>query len=97
MLTSLYLTLLISILIILMTLSWKLKEWLQKPLCVVREFTNSEEAMNYFNAIKQSEGIFKDVDPEGVTPFIISKTNYSKLMETGKTDQYLIFFKENYR
>ena len=68
-----------------------------KPLCVVREFTNSEEAMNYFNAIKQSEGIFKDVDPEGVTPFIISKTNYSKLMETGKTDQYLIFFKENYR
>ena len=68
-----------------------------KSICAVWKFMNSMEAMEYFTAIKQDKGIFKDVNPDGITPVIISQTNYSKLVETGKTDQYLLFFNEKYK
>jgi len=68
-----------------------------KSMCVVRKFSNSAEAMTYLSAIKLDESIFKDVDPSGVIPIIISQTNYKKLTETGKTDQYLLFFNEKYK
>lgn len=67
-----------------------------KPICVVQKFKNRAEAMNYFSKIKTEESIFKDVNPSGITPVIISQSNYKKLSNTGKTEEYIIFFNEKY-
>lgn len=69
----------------------------KNSVCLSQTFKNSAEAMDYLLMIEKNEGIFKDVNPAGVVPIIISRNNYSKLLETGTLDQYLLFFNEKYR
>jgi tetratricopeptide (TPR) repeat protein len=69
----------------------------KKGLCLVQKFNNGGEAMAYLMKIAQSQEVFRDIDSSGITPAIISQSNLSKLIESGKVDQYLLFFKLNYR
>ena len=66
-------------------------------LCMVSLFKNSNEAMAYFRKITSYEGIFRDIERQGIIPVVISETNFNKISETGKVEQYVIFFRENYK
>ena len=68
-----------------------------QSLCIVEKFKNTTGAMEYLEKIKQDPTIFKDVDSNGITPIVISESNYSKLLKTQKPEQYLIFFNEKYK
>ena len=69
----------------------------KSSLCLVKDFGNSAEAMTYFLKIQQAESVFRDVDTTEFIPVIISKSNYSVLVDSGKIDQYLLFYNEKYR
>lgn len=69
----------------------------KKGLCLVQEFNNGGEAMAYFTTITRNQEIFRDIDPSEIVPVLISQSNLSKLTESGKIDQYILFFNENYR
>jgi len=66
-------------------------------LCLVNKFANAEEVMNYFRKITADEGIFHDVVKSGVEPFVISQSNLKVLTTSGKFEQYMTFFRENYK
>lgn len=69
----------------------------KKSLCVVQKFSNSDEAAVYLRSIRDDQTIFRDVSNKGTVPVIISRTNYNKLKETNSIDEYILFFKENYK
>jgi hypothetical protein len=68
----------------------------KKQLCVVQRFNIVDEALAYMDHINREPDIFRDVEKKDVVPVIISRTNYNKLRETNKTDEYILFFSENY-
>jgi len=68
----------------------------QKSLCLVQRFEDGEQALNYRKRIMVDRNIFKDVDSKGILTIVISETNYKVLVSTGKIDQYIVFFNENY-
>jgi pimeloyl-CoA synthetase len=65
-------------------------------LMVVEEFKNAEKAKEYLQKITIDQEVFRDVNPQGVEPIIISKSNYKTLSKAGNSSQYMLFFKENY-
>jgi hypothetical protein len=69
----------------------------KNSLCQVGQFKDSDEAMTYFKKIIVDQGILHDLDKQDIVPFVISQTNLKALIETGKSDQYMIFFRENYK
>jgi tetratricopeptide (TPR) repeat protein len=69
----------------------------KSSLCLVKEFENSTQAMEYSSKVQVDNNVFRDVDKTGFVPVVISKTNYSVLINTGKVDQYILFFNENYK
>jgi tetratricopeptide (TPR) repeat protein len=69
----------------------------KRNLCSVQKFNNADEAMVYFREITASSDVLRDINASDVIPFIISQTNLAKLTETLKADQYVLFFKKNYR
>jgi hypothetical protein len=68
----------------------------KQNLCVVEEFKNSDEAKEYLLRIAGDDHIFRDVDPQGIQPLTISQPNYQALVKSGNTEQYLLFYGENY-
>ena len=68
----------------------------KKQLCVVQKFNIVDEAQEYMDHINREPDIFRDVEKKGVVPVIISRTNFNKLKETNKADEYILFFSENY-
>jgi hypothetical protein len=69
----------------------------KKTLCLVQKFDNGGEAMAYFEKITVSQEIFRDINSSEVVPVVISQSNLGKLTESGKVDQYILFFDKNYR
>ncbi len=65
-------------------------------LCVVSKFKNGEESMGYLKKIILDENIFKDVEVQKATAFVISETNYKALTDSDKAEKYILFFKDNY-
>jgi tetratricopeptide (TPR) repeat protein len=65
--------------------------------CLVSKFANADEAMTYLRSIILNEGIFRDVVKSGVEPFVISQSNYLVLKDSGILEQYMIFFRNNYK
>lgn len=65
--------------------------------CQVTQFKNGNEAMIYFKKIINDTTIFHDLEQHDLTPFVISQSNLKALTESGKTDQYMIFFRQNYK
>jgi tetratricopeptide (TPR) repeat protein len=68
-----------------------------RSLCLVQRFADGDQAINYLRRIMVDRNIFKDIDSRGIESIVISETNYRTLTETGKINQYLLFFNENYR
>jgi tetratricopeptide (TPR) repeat protein len=69
----------------------------QTVLCLVSKFANAEEALKYYNKIITDDNIFRDVEIRSSEAVIISQINYKVLIDNGKYEQYLYFFKENYK
>lgn len=68
-----------------------------KQMITVSTFSNSEEAMAYFNHISSDGYIFSGI-PEGTyDQFVISSTNYPIFFKEKKTPPYLQFFNQNYQ
>jgi hypothetical protein len=66
-------------------------------LCQVGQFKDGNESMTYYRKIIKDEEIFRDLEKHDIVPFVISQTNLKVLTETGKSEQYMIFFMENYK
>lgn len=69
----------------------------QQVICLVSKFASAEDAMKYYKKIITDNNIFRDVDVKSSEAIIISQSNYKILTENGKLDQYMYFFKENYK
>ena len=69
----------------------------RQNLMVIEEFENAETAMDYLQKITTNDEVFRDVNKQGIEPVVITKKNYSAMLKAGTTDEYLIFFRENYR
>ncbi len=68
----------------------------EKSLCLVQQFEDGEQAIDYRRKIMLDRNIFNDIDSEGIESMVISETNFKSLSESGKVDQYLLFFIDNY-
>jgi hypothetical protein len=69
----------------------------EKSLCLVQRFEDGEQAMNYRRRIMLDRNIFKDINSQGIESIVISESNFNALTGSGKINQYLLFFDENYR
>lgn len=65
--------------------------------CQVGQFKNGDESMVYLRKIITSDEIFHDLNRQNLLPFVISQSNLKAMTESGKDQQYLIFYKENYK
>lgn len=63
---------------------------------LVKSFANAELGMNYYMAIKDNEGVFKDLNKDAFTPVVISKTDYVQFFKTKDIAGYESFFEDNY-
>ena len=67
-----------------------------KSLCLVQKFEDGEQAVDYRQRIMLDRNIFNDISSVGIESMVISETNYEALSESGKVNQYLIFYIDNY-
>jgi tetratricopeptide (TPR) repeat protein len=68
----------------------------RQNLIVVKPFPGKSEVMEYLNAIRSSEAIYKDIPGISLIPLAISVENYNILKTEKSADLYLKFFNENY-
>jgi hypothetical protein len=64
---------------------------------VTKSFANSTEAKIYLNLLNGNTQAFKDYKPGEYQLLMISSSNYDKLMKSKDMNQYLIFYKANYK
>lgn len=69
----------------------------QQVVCLVSKFANADDAMKYLKKITSDNNIFRDVDIKNPEAIVISQSNYKKLTENGKLEQYRYFYRENYK
>lgn len=68
-----------------------------KQMITVSSFSNSEDAMTYFNHISSDGYIFSGI-PEGASDqFVISSSNYPIFFKDKKVPTYTLFFQQNYQ
>jgi len=67
-----------------------------KHMISVSRFDNKEEAMTYFNTIKNNSYVFSDIPEEAYQHFVISTSNYPVLYKSKDIAAYEIFFIKNY-
>jgi tetratricopeptide (TPR) repeat protein len=65
--------------------------------CQVSQFKDGNEAMIYYKKIINNTDIFHDLEKSDLVSFVISQSNLKALTESGKNEQYMIFFRENYK
>ncbi|MDA3867159.1 MAG: hypothetical protein PF489_10505 [Salinivirgaceae bacterium] len=63
---------------------------------MVSPFTAWYNAMNYYESIEYINEVYQGISDDHYIDFAISKANFTKLMETKATAQYLKFFMKNY-
>ena len=63
----------------------------------VTGFKDVNEATKYYNQIKSMDNVFTTVDPKELQYFIISIDNFAKLLSTKTIQEYITFFKANYK
>ncbi len=68
----------------------------ENSLILVKSFTNAENAMNYYYAVKDNTGVFKDLEKTLFTPMVISKSNYVQFFKVKDINAYELYFEENY-
>jgi tetratricopeptide (TPR) repeat protein len=67
-----------------------------QDIITVISFKNKAEAMNYYNKTSSDDSFFKDVNKEGVSKMVISKSNLDILKTDKSASRYLKFFNEYY-
>lgn len=67
-----------------------------RSLCLVQRFEDGDQAVNYRSRISVDRNIFNDVESQGIQSIIISESNFAALTRSGKINQYMLFFEENY-
>lgn len=68
----------------------------ENQLMSVQSFTGKERAMNYFDFVKGSGDVFKDLEANSYQDFVISSENYSLFYQEKNIKKYLAFFKEKF-
>lgn len=63
---------------------------------IVKSFSDAASAMNYYHSILLDKDVLSDVNPNGITPMVISRTNYLQFYKAKDLDSYMNFFNENY-
>jgi tetratricopeptide (TPR) repeat protein len=58
---------------------------------------DSQQAMEYFDAVSHKEGLFNPLNPQDYTSFIISQENFTLFIEDKSLADYLKFFNSNYK
>ena len=62
----------------------------------VGNFTTAEEALDYYNTIKDNEYVFSDISITNVQQFIISTDNYPILFKEKDNELYGLYFEQEY-
>ena len=65
------------------------------PMLIIRDFTNGEEAMRYYDTIAKNQENFLD-DAYEYEVYVTSRNNYREIYKTKKVEEYKAFFEENY-
>ena len=69
-----------------------------QTLVLIKTFENGEDAMEYYNFLsKDYDKVFNEMDLDGSSLFVVSKSNYVQLYKSKELEQYEAFFKENYQ
>lgn len=58
---------------------------------------DSQQAMEYFDAVSHKEGLFNPLNPQDYSSFIISQENFTLFIEDKSLADYLKFFNSNYK
>lgn len=66
-------------------------------LVIVKPFKNSTQSVNYSKLIANSEDVFKKLEGVDYKIFVISAENLPKLKKNKDIDNYLKFYRQNYR
>ncbi len=66
-------------------------------LMTVRTFKNQRQSVNYSKMIANSEDVFSKLKNADYKVFVISSDNFTKLQKNKNINEYLKFYKENYR
>jgi len=69
----------------------------RQSLITVRPFRDAALAMEYLQAVSQSEEVLKDVPIVDYSTLVISTENLANLREDGSLSRYMQFYNENYR
>jgi len=69
----------------------------RQSLITVRPFRDAALAIEYLQAISQSEDVLKDVPVVDVSTLVISSENLASLREDGSLSRYMQFYNENYQ
>jgi tetratricopeptide (TPR) repeat protein len=67
-----------------------------KQMITVSNFTDSQDAMKYFNHISNDDYIFSGITEGTFNQFVISSGNYPIFFKEKKIDAYVQFFNKNY-
>ncbi len=62
----------------------------------IGNFADAEEAMGYYNTIKDNNYVFSDISITNVQQFIISTDNYPILFKDKESELYGLFFEKEY-
>jgi tetratricopeptide (TPR) repeat protein len=66
-------------------------------LVFVKPFKGKKQSMNYMKLIENNDNVFKELNPEHYTQFVISESNYEKLKKDKDLEKYLAFYRMNYK
>ncbi len=58
---------------------------------------DSQQAMEYFDAVNHKEGLFNPLSPEDYSSFVISQENLALFVEDKSLADYIKFFNSNYK
>lgn len=67
-----------------------------KAIVVVQAFKNIIAARKYMNEVLSAKQVFREFKPDEYEPFIISDSNYRKLLQDASTNDYMPFYKSKY-
>ena len=65
------------------------------PMLIVRDFSNADDAMKYYDVIAEFQDEFLDDNFE-YEVYAMSQRNYRELFKSKKVEEYKTFFEENY-
>ena len=70
----------------------------QNPLVVIRKFDNREQAMRYYNEVKNQADFLGETEKKKYTKefFTVTQENYRRILKNKTLDGYREFFQENY-